>query len=164
MRRTALTVSLPAGLSPAGWPLIDDVGAEFYFKADAGALFVSPADATPAEPGDAQPEEWDVAVAVERLQAATTLAVSHVRKAWAGLRTFAPDGDPVVGRDAAADGFVWLAGQGGYGIKTSPALSRIAAAAVLGDPFPPDLAALGLHPGDLLPRRAPVRPLVEEHA
>ena len=160
MRRTALTVDLPPGVSPAGWPLVDDVDGQFYFKADAGALFVSPADATPAAPGDAQAEEWDVAVAIDRLQAATTLTVTRVRKAWAGLRTFAPDGNPVVGRDTAVDGFVWLAGQGGYGIKTSPALSRIAAAAVLGDPFPPDLAALGLQPMDLSPRRA----LTKEHA
>jgi len=154
MRRTAVTVDAPPGVPVRDWPLIDDAGGEFYFKADAGALFVSPADATPAAPGDAQPEEIDVATAIDRMQRATTLRVSRVRRAWAGLRTFVPDGNPVVGPDAGVDGFVWLAGQGGYGIKTSPALSRVCAAAVLGRPFPGDLAALGLLAADLLPRRA----------
>ena len=163
-RRTALTVDLPQGVSPAGWPLVDDVDGRFYFKADAGALFVSPADATPTTAGDAQPDELDVAIAIDRLQAATTLTVTRVRRAWAGLRTFAPDGVPVVGRDDRTDGFVWLAGQGGYGIKTSPALSRIAAAAILGEPFPPELAAIGLAAADLSPRRAGVTQPVEEHA
>ena len=150
-RRTALTVDVPVPVS--GWPLVDDVAGEFYFKGDAGALFVSPADATPSPPADAQPEELDIAIAIDRLQQATTLTVTRVRRAWAGLRTFAPDGDPVVGRDARVDSFVWLAGQGGYGIKTSPALSRIAAAAILKEAFPPDLAALGLSEASLSPAR-----------
>ena len=150
-RRTALTIDMPVSVS--GWPLVDDVAGDFYFKADAGALFVSPADATPSPPADAQPEELDIAIAIDRLQQATTLAVTRVRRAWAGLRTFAPDGDPVVGRDARVDSFVWLAGQGGYGIKTSPALSRIAAAAILREAFPPDLAALGLSEASLSPAR-----------
>ena len=162
-RRTALTVDVPPGTSVVGWPLIDDVSGEFYFKADAGALFVSPADATPVPPSDVQPEELDIAIAIDRLQQATTLPVSRIRSAWAGLRTFAPDGNPVVGRDDRVDDFVWLAGQGGYGIKTSPALSRVAAAAILDEPFPPDLAALGLAPADLL-RRTPSPHPIEEHA
>ena len=153
-RRTAVTVDVPPGISLAGWPMIDDVGGAFYFKADAGALLVSPADATPVAPCDVQPEELDIATAIDRLQRVTTLSVTRVRSAWAGLRSFAPDCNPVVGRDCGVDGFVWLAGQGGYGIKTSPALSRVAAASILEEPFPADLAALGLAAADLLPCRA----------
>lgn len=150
-RRTALTIELPPGVPGQGWPLVDDVDGDFYFKPDAGALFVSPADATDSPPTDAQPDELDIAIAVDRLQRATTLQVQRVRRAWAGLRTFADDGNPVVGRDDAMDDFVWLAGQGGYGIKTSPALSRICAAALLGLPFP--LGGHGLTEQSLLPHR-----------
>jgi D-arginine dehydrogenase len=135
------------------WPMVDDVGGEFYFKPDAGQLLVSPADATPTAPGDAQPEDLDVAIGVERFERATTYNVTRVSRAWAGLRTYARDASPVVGRDPAADGFVWLAGQGGYGIKTSPALSRACAAMIQDRPLPDDLTRLGLQASDLSPER-----------
>ena len=105
---------------------------------------VSPADATATEPCDAQPEELDVAITMDRLERATTLDVRRVSHRWAGLRTFAPDHTPVVGEDGVAAGFVWLAGQGGYGVMTSPALSALGEAAVAG--LPPD--------DDLAPERA----------
>ncbi len=137
-RRTAVLVDAPGS---AAWPMVQDASETLYFKPDAGRLMVSPADQTPSEPCDAQPEELDVAVVMDRLGHATTIDLRRVSHRWAGLRTFAPDHSPVVGEDADAPGFVWLAGQGGYGVMTSPALSAIAAAAVRGTPPPPDLAA-----------------------
>lgn len=151
LRRTAFIVPAPDGISPAGWPLINDVDEQFYFKPDAGRIFVSPADATPSPPMDAYAEDIDVAIGVERLERATTIAVRHVEHSWAGLRTFAPDRVPVVGIEAG--GFFWLAGQGGYGIKTSPALSRTAAALILHGTFPDDLMTMGVSPADLSPAR-----------
>ena len=124
------------GMDIRGWPLVNDVEEEFYFKPDAGQLFVSPADATPSAPVDAYPDDLDVATGVERLERATTLDVRRVSRAWAGLRTFASDGVPVVGLDSTVDGFFWLAGQGGYGIKTSPALSRACASLIRGGGCP----------------------------
>ncbi len=152
-RRTAFTVPLPPNLDTAGWPLVDDVGERFYFKRDAGALLASPADATPSSPVDASPEDLDVAEGVDRLERATTLQVRRVTRAWAGLRTFAPDRSPVVGPDPDAEGFVWLAGQGGYGVKTSPALSRACASLIRLGTLPDDLLARGLTAADLLPDR-----------
>jgi D-arginine dehydrogenase len=152
-RRTAFTVPVPAGLNSRSWPMIDDVAEEFYFKPDAGRLFVSPADATPSAPLDAYPEDLDVAAGVERLERATHLNVTRVFHSWAGLRTFARDASPVVGLDGAVPGFCWLAGQGGYGIKTSPALSRACAALVRGRPLPEDIAGLGLRADELSPDR-----------
>ncbi|MGA2190403.1 MAG: FAD-binding oxidoreductase [Steroidobacteraceae bacterium] len=152
-RRTAFNLPAPAGMDVRGWPMVDDVGGLFYFKPDAGRLFVSPADATPSAPVDAQPDDLDVATAVERFEHATTYNVTRVMRAWAGLRTFARDASPVVGPDGAASGFIWLAGQGGYGIKTSPALSRACAAMLRGAAFPDDLTRLGLAADDLLPDR-----------
>jgi D-arginine dehydrogenase len=151
MRRTAFIVPAPDGVNPLGWPLINDVDEQFYFKADAGRIFVSPADATPSPPMDAFAEDMDVAIGVERLESATTIAVRRVEHSWAGLRTFAPDGLPVVGMEGG--GFFWLAGQGGYGIKTSPALSRAAAALILRGTFPDDLVDLGISAADLSPAR-----------
>jgi D-arginine dehydrogenase len=151
-RRTAFTIDVP-GVSVTGWPLINDVGEAFYFKPDAGRLFVSPADATPSEPMDAYPEDMDVATGVERLESATTISVQRIAHSWAGLRTFAKDGSPVVGADETAEGFFWLAGQGGYGIKTSPALSRACAALIRDKRLPDDLRRLGIDEVDLAPAR-----------
>ena len=153
LRRTAILVDAPGEFACSGWPMVIDIDEEFYFKPDAGSLLLSPADETPALPGDVQPEEWDVAVAVERIQTATTLDIRTLKRRWAGLRTFAPDRTPVVGFCAAKPGFFWLAGQGGYGIQTAPALSRAAAALILGETLPTDLLELGLRATDLSPSR-----------
>lgn len=150
-RRTAFQVAVPDGVDAARWPMINDVDEAFYFKPDAGRLFVSPGDATPSPPMDAWPHDIDVAIGVERVQAATTLNVQRVLHSWAGLRSFAPDRVPVVGFEGP--GFFWLAGQGGYGIKTAPALARATAALILNGRFPDDLAAGGIDPATLSPAR-----------
>lgn len=152
-RRSAFTIAAPSGVAVDEWPLINDVGEKFYFKPDAGQLLVSPADATPSEPCDAQPEDLDIAIGIDRLQQATTLDVRHVRHKWAGLRNFVADGSPVVGWDGERKNFLWLAGQGGYGIKTSPALSRIVASLVEDNRLPSDLIDAGLSEQDLSPQR-----------
>jgi len=137
----------------ADWPFVNDIDEQFYFKPDAGSLFLSPADETPCEPTDAQPEEWDLAAAVDRIERATTLEVRRLKARWAGLRTFAPDRTPVVGYSAQAPAFFWLAGQGGYGIQTAPALSRAAAALVLGLALPDEVTAEELDPAAMSPQR-----------
>lgn len=153
LRRTALLVDPPAGCDIGAWPAVIDADEAFYFKPDAGKLLLSPADETPAPPGDAQPEELDLAIGVDRVQAALDLEVRRVSHSWAGLRTFAPDRAPVVGFDPAAPGLFWCAGQGGYGIQTAPAMGRLAAALALGQAAPADILAEGLEPVDLSPAR-----------
>lgn len=143
-RRTAIRIDAPPGNDVANWPMVVDADEELYFKPDAGCLLLSPADETPCPPCDAQPEEIDIAIAIDRFEKMTTLSVRRPSHKWAGLRTFAPDKTLVAGFDPEASGFLWLAGQGGYGIQTSPSMGRIAAALVRGDDFPADLAALGL--------------------
>jgi D-arginine dehydrogenase len=146
-RRTAVLIDPPPGLDPMSWPMVIDVDERFYFKPDAGKLLVSPADETPVEPSDVQPEELDVAIAIDRYQNMTGHRAPRVSHRWAGLRTFAADHDPVVGPDPAAASFIWLAGQGGFGIMTAPALARIAAGLILDGQVPADIglvaAALG---------------------
>ena len=150
-RRTAITFDPPPGLEIGDWPCVLDVDEAFYFKPDAGRILASPADETPSAPCDAQPEELDIAIAVDRIETATSLAVRRIVAKWAGLRTFAPDKVPVVGMDPDAPGFFWLAGQGGYGIMTSPALSAVAAGLILDGTFSeavsgPDVTAQALSP------------------
>ena len=152
-RRTAFIIPAPTEMNITGWPLVNDVAETFYFKPDAGRLLVSPADTTPSAPTDAYPEDLDVAAGVERLERATTLNVQHVTRAWAGLRTFAPDEAPVVGLDSSVDGFFWLAGQGGFGIKTSPSLSRACASLIRDHRLPDELMRLGIAASDLSPNR-----------
>jgi D-arginine dehydrogenase len=153
LRRTALLVDAPAGASIEGWPAVIDTDEQFYFKPDATKLLLSPADETPQEPGDAQPEKLDVAVGVDRVEAALDIDVRRVGHSWAGLRTFSPDRVPVVGFDPQSAGFFWCAGQGGYGIQTAPAMARTAAALAMQVNLPVDVVAEGLAAEDLSPHR-----------
>jgi D-arginine dehydrogenase len=131
------------------WPLVADIDDRFYFKPDGPQLLCSLADETPSPPCDAFAEPLDVALAIERINEATTLDLRHVRRTWAGLRSFVADRTPVVGIDPEAPGFCWLAGQGGYGIQTAPAMARATAGLVVDRRLPDDLIALGITADDL---------------
>lgn len=123
-RRTALIVD-PAGHDCADWPLLGDADHGWYVRAEARRkLMVSPADETDSEPCDAQPDEMDVAIAVDRMQQALDIPVTRVEHRWAGLRTFTPDRGLAIG-ESETRGFFWMAGQGGYGIQTAPAAGRL---------------------------------------
>ena len=132
LRRTALTVGLPDGLDARGWPAVNEASDQWYFRPEGDGLLLSPADETPSEPCDARPDDLDVAMAMERVAEATTLPLRSVRSAWAGLRTFGPDGEMVIGPDPSAPTWVWCVGQGGYGIQTAPAVGRLTADLLLG--------------------------------
>jgi D-arginine dehydrogenase len=159
-RRTAFLFETTVPVERA-WPVVVDVDEAFYFKPESGLLLGSPADATPVEPCDVQPEELDVARAVERIERATRFRVRRVPRRWAGLRTFAADQSPVVGMEETVPGFFWLAGQGGYGIQTAPALARAAASLLVDGVLPGDLLRQGLVAEDLLPLRLRLRPPTE---
>lgn len=131
-RRTAFLVRPPNRQLTSHWPLTIDVEETFYVKPDAGMLLCSPADETPSKAMDAYPEDLDIAIAIDRIQKVMNLPVEHIGRSWAGLRSFAPDKTPVVGMDAQAEGFFWLAGQGGYGIQTAPAMGRLASHLISG--------------------------------
>jgi D-arginine dehydrogenase len=132
MKRTACLIEQPAAQSADLWPMVLDVEEQFYLKPDAGMLLLSPCDETFTDPCDAQADELDIAIAVDRVERATMLQVKRIAHKWAGLRSFVKDRSPVVGYDPHRPGFFWLAALGGYGIQTAPALSRLAASLVLG--------------------------------
>ena len=127
MRRSAAIVPPPAGIDVTGWPLVASASETWYAKPDAGKLMVSPADEDPVEPHDAWPDDMVLAEGLHRFEQAVTMPVTHVERSWAGLRSFVADRTPAVGFAADAEGFFWLAGQGGYGVQTAPALSDLAA-------------------------------------
>jgi D-arginine dehydrogenase len=131
-RRTACLVELPKSIEAGDWPLIIDADEQFYFKPDAGLLLISPANESPSEPCDAQPEDLDVAEAIDRVSSATNLDITRIAHKWAGLRSFARDRTFVTGFDPRARGFFWLAGQGGYGVQSAPALAQLAAHLITG--------------------------------
>jgi D-arginine dehydrogenase len=152
-RRTALIVAPPPGIEIGAWPLTIDAAETGYFKPESGRLLVSPADETPVAPSDVQPDELDIAIAVDRLIQRTTIRVTHVERKWAGLRCFVADKSPVVGFDPLASGFFWLAGQGGYGIQAAEGIARSAATMITASRLPSDIAAAGLDPAMLSPAR-----------
>ncbi len=157
-RRTAILFDPTPAMDVNAWPTVIDVDEQFYFKPDAGRLLGSPADETPSPPCDAQPEEIDIAVAVDRIEQAALFSIRRIARKWAGLRSFVADKTPVVGFDPVLAGFFWLIGQGGYGIQTAPAMGRVADALVRGQPIPDDLAAIGVKASDLSPSRFPGNP------
>jgi len=153
MRRTAMTIPAPQGHDTRHWPMVIDIDETVYFKPDAGQMLLSPANEDPMPPCDVAPEELDIALAVHRFEELTTVPVKRIAHRWAGLRSFVADRSPVAGWDPRAEGFFWLAGQGGYGIQMAPALARAAAAMLLGQALPADIAAQGVTPQALSPDR-----------
>ena len=152
-RRSAAILAGPAGMAVQDWPEILPADVSFYCKPMGGKLMLSPAEEDPMEPHDAWADDMRLAEAVERLEATLDISVQRLERTWGGLRTFAPDGLPVVGFDPEAEGFFWLAGQGGYGIQTSPALTRVAVALIAGGRIPDDIAAEGITAAALSPAR-----------
>ncbi len=153
MRRSAFTFAPPDGVDVSSWPAVMSADEDWYFKPEAGMLLGSPANADPVEPQDVQAEEMDIAVAIDRIEAMTTLNIRRPARVWAGLRSFVSDGSLVGGFDRGVSGFFWVAAQGGYGIQTSAAMGEACAALALGRPIPPHLAEFGVSADALSPSR-----------
>jgi D-arginine dehydrogenase len=152
-RRSIGVVPLTGHDGMEDWPMVTDAGETWYCKPQSGKLIVSSADATPVDPHDAYADDMAIATGIERMMQATTVKVERLDHSWGGLRSFVRDGHPVVGFAPDAEGFFWLAGQGGYGIQSSPALSETAASIILGNPMPDSVVAQGLDLNDISPKR-----------
>lgn len=151
LRRTMVQLAVDPATRP-DMPLVMDAAGRYYFKPEAGGrLWLSPHDETPIDPCDVAPEEIDVARAIDRLERVVDWSVERKERAWAGLRSFAPDRVPVYGPAESGDGFFWFAGQGGFGIQTAPAAAAIGAALLLGNPLPESLCSVD--PSRYLPSR-----------
>lgn len=151
-RRTAFTFE-PPDADHQRWPMVIDVDEQWYFRPEGVHLLASPADQTPMDPCDVKHEEADVARAIERITAVTTMTIRSIDHAWAGLRSFVADHRPVNGWDPTVPGFYWLAGQGGFGIKTSPSMARFGAGMILNGSPPRALTEAGLTGEALSPAR-----------
>lgn len=138
-RRSIVVTPLPDNCHSESWPLFCDAGDNWYAKPESGKLLISPADADPVTACDIYPDDMVIAEGIHRFESAVDFDVKRIENKWAGLRTFAPDNTPVVGFDPRSEGFFWLAGQGGYGIQTAPALSQVAAALLEGKSTHPKL-------------------------
>jgi D-arginine dehydrogenase len=149
MRRTIIVFDAPEGIDVSRLPFTKSVPDELYFGPEAGRIFASPMDEIPTDPCDAQPEEYEMALAAHRVEERTTMTVRRIEHRWAGLRTFAPDRLPVVGFAPDVEGFFWLAGQGGAGLQTSPAIARIVASLIAGIRWPVD----DVTPAEISPTR-----------
>jgi len=126
------TVAIVGKRVPESWPLVADVEETCYFRPYGQALLISPADESPHGATEPVPDRKDIALAIARINAATTLELRSYYDSWAGLRTFSADRDPIVGFDSQQEGIFWIAGQGGYGIQAAPAIARLAVESILG--------------------------------
>lgn len=152
-RRSMAVVPVEAGINVMAWSFVGDVGETWYAKPSGGRLLVSPAEAEPVDPHDAYADDMTLAEGIARFQEAVDIEVTRLAGSWGGLRSFAPDGNPVCGFDGGAEGFFWLIGQGGYGIQTSPALGELAAALVRQKPVPAYIEREDLRLADISPGR-----------
>ena len=152
-RRSALIFEPPTGLNCGAWPMVAGIDESWYIKPDAGKLLGSPANADPVAPHDVQPEELDIAMAIDRIQTMTTLEIRRPIRTWAGLRSFVTDGDLVAGFDPQVENFFWIAAQGGYGIQTSAAMGECCAALVRHQELPSHTTSHGLTQIKLSPQR-----------
>ncbi len=152
-RRSAFTFRAPVAVDASGWPLVAGLDDSYYFKPDAGQLLGSPGNADPTHAHDVQPEDLDIALGIHALQEATTLQITRPTSTWAGLRSFVPDGELVIGFDDAAPGFFWLAGQGGYGIQSAAGASALADALIRQVALPSILVQEGVEPEKMSPNR-----------
>jgi D-arginine dehydrogenase len=152
-RRSALIFEPPTGLNCAAWPMAIGIDESWYIKPDAGKLLGSPANADPVAPHDVQPEELDIAMAIDRIQSMTTLEIRRPIRTWAGLRSFVSDGDLVAGFDPQVENFFWVAAQGGYGIQTSAGMGECCAALATHQALPSHAISQGLTPAMLSPKR-----------
>ncbi|KQM68689.1 FAD-binding oxidoreductase [Xylophilus sp. Leaf220] len=157
-RRSAFTFPAPEGVDIHAWPAVVGIDETYYFKPDAGLLLGSPANADPVAPHDVVPEELDVALGIHHIEQATTMRIRRPHRTWAGLRSFVPDGDMVVGWDPRCEGFFWLAGQGGYGIQSAAGVAMLARALLLDEPLPDALRRAGVDPAASSPGRLRTNP------
>lgn len=134
LRRSMARIPAPGGLDVSAWPMMFGAGEAWYAKPDAGALIVSPAEEDPADPHDAWADDMVLAEGLARYEEMVTAPVERLLASWAGLRTFAPDRLPVIGRDPSMPEFVWFAGQGGYGFQSAPANAALLADLLAGRP------------------------------
>ena len=147
-RRSIAILPVPDGQDVMHWPLVGSLDETWYAKPQSGKLLVSPADEDPVPPMDAWPDDMVLAEGLDRFERAMHYPITRVERTWAGLRSFVADRTPVAGFAPNAEGFFWLAGQGGYGIQTSPALSQLAADLIMERaPAIPDEIVAKLSPG-----------------
>ncbi|MEM8697393.1 MAG: FAD-dependent oxidoreductase [Pseudomonadota bacterium] len=154
LKRTIIAFRPPEGMDVSGWPFTKTVGDGFYMLPEgSGRLLASPMDETASAPCDAQPDEETIALAAWQVEQATTMPIRRIDHKWSGLRTFAPDKSPVAGYAPDAPSFFWLAGQGGFGLQTSPGMAMAAEALLLDLDWPGPLREAGIDPTALDPRR-----------
>ena len=152
-RRSAFTFKGPEGVDASHWPAVVGVDESYYFKPDAGQLLGSPANADATVPHDVVPEELDIAMGIHQIESVSTLTIRRPASTWAGLRSFVPDGEMVIGNDGECPGFFWLAAQGGYGIQSAAGASALADALIRQAALPEELARQGVDASRLSPAR-----------
>ncbi len=152
-RRTMIVFDAPADHDVRAWPFVKSVVDDFYMLPETDRLMASPVDEVPSDAVDAQPEDYDLALAAYKVEAWTTLPVRRIAHKWSGLRSFVADRVPTAGFAPDADGFFWLAGQGGYGLQTAPAMADIVEALATGGAWPAGLTALGVSAAQITPDR-----------
>lgn len=143
--RRHLFVSPPIGWVDPTWPFVWDVAHDIYFRPEGEGLLLCACDQTELPPGDPPVDETVKELLAEKIGLfIPALSSVSINKGWAGFRTLTPDGRFIIGWDPEIKNFFWVAGLGGHGMTTSPAVGALAADLLIGGsekksaPFAPD--------------------------
>jgi D-arginine dehydrogenase len=148
LRRHLAQLTAASGLAPSE-PVVWREDDEIYYRREGDALLASPCDETVGDPASLESDPRELARLAGKLaRVAPRLAGATIDRAWACLRTFAPDRELVVGEDPRVHGLHWFGGLGGRGMSVAPAAAELLTAGVLGDVLP--LLAPALSPARLL--------------
>lgn len=127
--RRHLLVTEPLPIVDPQWPVVWVVGEEFYFRPESGGLLMSGCDTVKVTPeqGETTDHEEIERIAAKAARWLPSLTEAGISRAWAGMRTFAPDELFVIGADPRLEGLYWVAGLGGHGITCAPVVGALAA-------------------------------------
>ncbi len=133
--RRHLFVSRVSGRAAQKWPFVWDVSHDFYFRPTPQGLLISPCDRAAEKKGDRREKVNPAMKGILKKKLnrfSRSLGKLPLGGAKSGLRTMAPDGRFVVGKDPRHEGFYWVAGLGGHGVTTCFSVGRLAADVILG--------------------------------
>jgi sarcosine oxidase, subunit beta len=140
--RQLLETAHVSGL-PADLPMVVELESGFHFRRRGNRLVLAMADREPRWGEDERVDESVFGDRLERLERRLPVAAgSRVDHAWAGLYDMTPDAHPVIGW--VADGVYAACGFSGHGFMQSPAVGIAAAAEILGEEAPFELAPFRL--------------------
>jgi len=114
-------------------PYVWHIDLPSYFRWEAGGALFCACDEDPAPPGRPEVDPKLDSFVENRLRASFPCLLDlPIARSWAGLRTYTPSQEFLLGEDPSARGWFYAAGLGGHGVTCASPAGQHAAKAILG--------------------------------